>query len=182
MEGICHGAVEHSGILGHFNKLIKGFSLYIHIRFTGPNITEALGQLNNDNKKYYEAGYAIHELAIKAWDIYQSEKATVDDKRLLLYYVFSNITLNKGKARADYTPAYDFLATWMPIVNNFLEPSKKPSVNEPFSNISSQIFDSRLPRTNNFLEPQVMQVLSNDSLVLSSNSEQCSRIKTFANF
>ncbi len=127
-----------------------------------------------DSIKYYEAGYAIHELAIKAWDIYKSERATTDDRRLLLYYVFSNITLNKGRTKADYTPAYNFLATWMPVVNNFLEPTKKPSINEPFSNISNQITGSMLPEVNNFLEPQETLIPYHDLLVQPLNHETCS--------
>ena len=142
------------------------------------NLMESLSQLNNDNTKYYEAGYAIHELALKAWDIYQSEKATVDDKRLLLFYVFSNITLNKRKVKADYTMAYAFLADWMPVVNNFLELTKNPSINGALVANNSRSSESVLPGSNVFLEPQVAQILPNESIILSLNSEQCSAART----
>ncbi len=88
------------------------------------NILEKLGKLDQSNAQYYAAGFAIHELALKAKDIYQSEKATVEDRRLLLSYVFSNLTLNTDKISANYTLAFEFLAEWMPKLNSTFEPGK----------------------------------------------------------
>lgn len=88
------------------------------------NILSELSKLNSDNTKYYEAGYAIHELANKAAQIYQSPKATVEDKRLLLSYIFSNCELEDGKIKANYTLAFEFLAHWVPKLNNTFEPIK----------------------------------------------------------
>lgn len=88
------------------------------------SILEKLNKFNQVNTQYYEAGYAIHELALKAREIYQSQKATVEEKRLLLSYVFSNITLNEGKIKPNYTLAFEFLANWMPKVNKNFEQAK----------------------------------------------------------
>ncbi len=88
-------------------------------------ILSELQKLNNDNNLYYEAGYAIHLLASKAKEIYQSEKATVEEKRLLLSYVFSNQTLKDRTLAVNYTPAFEFLAKWVPLLNRSFEPSKK---------------------------------------------------------
>jgi site-specific DNA recombinase len=85
---------------------------------------DALQRLSKDRTKYYEAGYAIHELARKAKKIYQSEKATVEEKRLLLSYVFSNITLNTREIKPNYSLAFDFLVNWIPKLNQTLEPVK----------------------------------------------------------
>lgn len=85
---------------------------------------EFLSKLGETRMKYYEAGYAIHELALHAKEIYQSVKATVEDKRLLLSCVFSNLSLNEAKIRPNYALAFEFLLKWMPLVNNTFEPPK----------------------------------------------------------
>lgn len=83
----------------------------------------SLGKLTESRAAYYEAGYSIHELALHAKEIYESPKATIEDKRLLLSYIFSNINLNEGKIQVNYTLAFNFLANWMPKVNNNFEPA-----------------------------------------------------------
>ncbi len=88
-------------------------------------LTNALKKLNSDNTEYYKIGYAIHELALKAGDIYKSEKATVEERRLLLAYSFSNISVLKGEVIPEYTKAFNFLSTWMPKINKILEPIQK---------------------------------------------------------
>lgn len=67
---------------------------------------------------------AIHELALKAEDIYLSEDATIGEKRLLLAYAFSNIKVLEENIKVNYTKAFDFLAEWMPILNAEFEPHK----------------------------------------------------------
>ena len=83
---------------------------------------EALKKLNDGNKKYYEVGFAIHELASRACDIYNSPKASVEDKRLLLSKIFSNLYLNTSNIKPDYTFAFEFLLNWVPVVNSTFEP------------------------------------------------------------
>lgn len=47
-------------------------------------LTDTLKKLKSDNTEYYKVGAAIHELAVKAGKIYKSEKATTEERRLLL--------------------------------------------------------------------------------------------------
>ncbi|MBI2052861.1 MAG: hypothetical protein HYT34_01300, partial [Candidatus Ryanbacteria bacterium] len=86
------------------------------------DLANSLKGLAESRKTYYEAGYAIHELASKAKEIYQSPKATPEEKRLLLSYAFSEIKLSDRELIPKYTLAFDFLATWMPILNEKFEP------------------------------------------------------------
>ena len=87
-------------------------------------VLESLQKLNQGNTKYYEAGYAIHELACRAQAIYLSPKASPEDKRLLLSYVFSNLTENADKIKGNYTLAFEFLMEWMPKLNRSFEREK----------------------------------------------------------
>jgi DNA invertase Pin-like site-specific DNA recombinase len=86
--------------------------------------TEALKRVNEGNTKYYEAGYALHELAVKSYEIYKSPKATTEDRRLLLSKIFSNISLDACKITPVYTPAFEFLTKWIPKLNETFEPEK----------------------------------------------------------
>lgn len=88
------------------------------------NLLSALEKVKSDNTEYYKVGFLIQELAMKAKDIYHSKKATVEERRLLLSYAFSNITILHGKIKPEYTKAFNFLAEWMPKVNEVLEPQK----------------------------------------------------------
>ncbi|PIR14051.1 hypothetical protein COV49_00215 [Candidatus Falkowbacteria bacterium CG11_big_fil_rev_8_21_14_0_20_39_10] len=80
-----------------------------------------LDKLHQDRSKYYEAGFAIHELASNAMAIYKSEKATIEDRRLLLSYTFSNHTLKDLKLEPNYTLAFEFLKEWIPKLNKTFE-------------------------------------------------------------
>ena len=86
------------------------------------NALKALQKLDEDNTKYYEAGYAIHELASKASEIYNSPKATTKDKRLLLSKIFSNLLIKDQEIKPEYTLAFEFLKEWTPVVNETFEP------------------------------------------------------------
>ena len=91
---------------------------------------EALAKLSRSRTAYYEAGYAIHELALKAKMIYESPKAITEDKRLLLSYAFSNLSLNADKINPNYTLAFEFLAEWMPKLNSTFELLENSSTKE----------------------------------------------------
>lgn len=82
---------------------------------------EALEKLSKSRTAYYEAGYSIHELAMKASAIYQSKKALTENKRMLLSYIFSNLALNADKISPNYTLAFEFLLEWMPRLNSTFE-------------------------------------------------------------
>src|ERR1700674_4533944 len=92
------------------------------------NALEALEMLAEGRQAYYEAGYAIQELAMNAEAIYRSPKAELEDRRLLLSYVFSNLTLKAQKIRPEYTLAFQFLKEWVPLVNQIFEPEKSVAV------------------------------------------------------
>ncbi|MFZ2038849.1 MAG: recombinase family protein [Minisyncoccia bacterium] len=85
---------------------------------------ELLKKLNEGNTKYYEIGFAIHELASKAEEIYKSPRCSIEDKRLLLSKIFSNMSLNTDEISADYTLAFQFLTNWVPVLNDTFEPEK----------------------------------------------------------
>src|SRR3989338_2182235 len=87
-------------------------------------LIEALGKLNSDNTEYYKVGISVHELALHSCDIYLSHKATTEERRLLLAYAFSNISVLRGVVKPEYTKAFGFLAEWMPRVNETLELAK----------------------------------------------------------
>ena len=94
------------------------------IKDTAKEKEEAVDELNKLSKSrtaYYEAGFAIHELALKAKEIYESPKALTEDKRMLLSYAFSNMFLNADKISLKYTPAFEFMAEWMPKLNRTFE-------------------------------------------------------------
>ena len=139
---------------------------------------KTLQKLSNGRAVYYEAGIAIHELALRAKELYLSPKTTVDDKRLLLSYVFSEISLNNKKITAKYTYAFEFLNKWMPKVNNNFELTKNPSVNGAFSVINNQEHESIVPSANINFEPKKVLILPNDLKVLPSNHEVCSGART----
>lgn len=84
-------------------------------------LLEQLNGMHDDKAKYYEAGFAIHELALNAQRIYQSKKATTEKKQQLLRYVFSNLTLYGDKIKPNYTTAFQFLHEWMPVMNATFE-------------------------------------------------------------
>lgn len=83
---------------------------------------ETLKHLNKGNIEYYRAGYAIHELASRAADIYNSPKAGVEEKRLLLSKVFSNLSIKDETITPNYTLAFQFLCEWVPKLNSTFEP------------------------------------------------------------
>lgn len=85
------------------------------------DIESTLKRLRNDNIDHYETGFAIHELALRAYDIYKSEKALIDDRRLLLSYAFSNVSISRGEITVEFTKAFEFMADYIPPVNEALE-------------------------------------------------------------
>ena len=89
---------------------------------------EALGKLSEGRTAYYEAGYAIHELASKAEAIYKDPQTTDEERRLLLSRVFSNLTLKADRISPNYTLAFEFLAEWVPKLNSIFELEEKSSI------------------------------------------------------
>ena len=113
---------------------------------------DSLNKLGEARTKYYEVGYAVHELALHAKKIYQSERTKTEDKRLLLSYIFSNITLNEGKLKPNYTMAFEFLLKWMPMINNTFEQAEM-SLNEAKTALLGRVSATELPRQDSNLQP-----------------------------
>ncbi len=53
-------------------------------------LLNSLKKLEADNTEYYRVGFMIHRLALGAREIYRNENATIDERRMLLAYAFSN--------------------------------------------------------------------------------------------
>ncbi|MCX6766832.1 MAG: recombinase family protein [Candidatus Moranbacteria bacterium] len=105
---------------------------------------EELKKLSKSRTAYYEAGFAIHELALKAKAVYESPKAKQDDKRLLLSYAFSNLALKADKISPNYTLAFEFMAEWMPKLNRTFE-LEEISINKAKKGISASPCPVLLP-------------------------------------
>ncbi len=88
----------------------------------------ALKKLGESRAAYYEAGLAIHELALKASEIYKCPEASTEEKRLLLSHIFSNLTLNADKIRPNYTLGFEFMSEWMPRINSTFELAESGSI------------------------------------------------------
>ncbi len=137
-----------------------------------------LAELGEDNQKYYEAGYALHELAQHAVEIYKSEETSTENKRLLLSKVFSSLTLNSKTISHKYTKGFDFLADWMPLVNENFEPTKNPSVSGANGVVSCSLLEAMHPSANNNFEPKETLILCHDLDVADPNHDICSAART----
>ena len=60
---------------------------------------------------------------------------TNEDRQLLLSYAFSNISLEAGKVTVSYTSAFEFLATWVPAVNEHFELENSVDLKEQNSSV-----------------------------------------------
>jgi len=92
------------------------------------NLEDALLKLNDQTDEYQQLGVAIHELAHNGLVIYQ--KADPDEKRLLMSQFFTNLIQDGHKIKPEYTLAAEYLANWMPKLNENYEPPKMASLKE----------------------------------------------------
>ena len=86
------------------------------------SLKTALDNAVEQSDVYKELRIAIHRLAFYAAEIYQ--KASVDDKRLLLSQIFTNLLQNGYEIKPEYTLAAEYLAEWMPKLNQDYELDK----------------------------------------------------------
>lgn len=91
------------------------------------DISLEIQRLEKDNSHYHRTGMLIHELALRAREIYLSPKAETEDRRMLLSYAFTSLTLKNGELSVEYTPAFEFLAKWVPSINTTFEQQKQRS-------------------------------------------------------
>jgi DNA invertase Pin-like site-specific DNA recombinase len=86
----------------------------------------ALDNTDQQSNLYKELRIAIHRLAFYASEIFQ--KASVEDKRLLLSQIFTNLLQNGYEIKPKYTLAAEYLAIWMPKLNQDYELDKMLSI------------------------------------------------------
>jgi len=76
---------------------------------------------------------------LRAKSIYESKKATDEDRRLLLSYAFSEITLKDGNISVKYTKSFKFLKKNLAPINATFEQRENPvfmGVKGTFSNVN----------------------------------------------
>ena len=82
---------------------------------------EIVNELSNLSKRvsnYYEIGIEIHNLAFELKNKYSSNQATVEEKRILINRIFTDLKVDsKLGFSVKYSPAFEFLANWMPKLN-----------------------------------------------------------------
>jgi len=86
------------------------------------DLEDALIKINDKTDEYQKLGVVIHELAYYAKEIYQ--KATVDEKRILLSQIFTNLAQDGLEIKPNFTLAVQYLGDWMPKLNSDYEPEK----------------------------------------------------------
>lgn len=84
-------------------------------------IVDRLSGLENNFDNYYETGVKIHDLAYTAKESYLDDEATVEEKRILINKIFSELKLKGKELVVEYTPAYQFLSEWIPKLNTTSE-------------------------------------------------------------
>lgn len=87
-------------------------------------LESAIIKAGEQNDEYQQLKFIVHELAYKANGIY--EKANIDEKRLLMSQIFTNLIQNRYEIRPEYTLAAEYLEHWMPTLNQYYEQQKTP--------------------------------------------------------
>ena len=81
---------------------------------------------SNAQTQYFELGVNVFDLAQRAREIYLNREK-VEDKRMLLNLIFSNIALNEGNLSITYSKAFEILAERVPMLNKSFEPQIQTS-------------------------------------------------------
>lgn len=82
-------------------------------------LESALDRVVNQSDEYQELSLIIHDLAFKAKEIYQ--RATTDDRKLLLSQLFTNFIQNGYEIKPNYNSACNYLLEWIPKLNEVYE-------------------------------------------------------------
>jgi len=97
-------------------------------------VMDSLNRHKNANLKYFEMGIVVLDVAKRARDIYLNPNRTVEDKRTLLSFLFSNPTINNGNITISYRKPFDLihnrlqeLMTLEKTEKRTFEPPKKPT-------------------------------------------------------
>jgi hypothetical protein len=83
------------------------------------NLISSLNAVSEQSDVYKDLRIAIHRLAFYANEIYQ--KSRVDDNRILLSQIFTNLLQNGYEIWPKYTLAAEYLSIWMPKLNRDYE-------------------------------------------------------------
>lgn len=125
-------------------------------------VSKAVEKHANASLKYIELGVSLFELSQKAEEIYY--KADVDQRRLLLRMVFSDLTLNEGVLSFSFTKPFQILHDAVLATNSsklmkteeklvtIFEPLKKPDVTVQSGDFSG-VQPIWLPRLDSDQEP-----------------------------
>ncbi|MGH7245819.1 MAG: hypothetical protein ACREGI_02710, partial [Candidatus Levyibacteriota bacterium] len=101
-------------------------------------VLSSIGNHEKANDKYRELGLNLYELSQRATFIYN--KATHDNKRLLINLVFSELSLKNDNITATYSKAFRILSEFVKLTNSskvekkqrivakIFEPNKKPDL------------------------------------------------------
>jgi len=101
-------------------------------------LESTLVKLNDKADEYQQLGVAIHELAYKSKVIF--EKVGIEDRRLLLSQMVTNLVQNGVTISPNYTKAAQFLSNWLPRLNADYELQKTQSLNR-----KGEVFASSSP-------------------------------------
>ncbi len=85
-------------------------------------LESALVKVTSQSDEYQDLRLMIHELAFKSKEIYQ--KATVDEKKILMSQLFTNFTQDGYEVRPNYNLACEYLLEWTPKLNESYEQQK----------------------------------------------------------
>jgi len=92
------------------------------------NLESALVRINEYSNEYQKLGVAIHELAFKSKAIFERDSVAIEDKRLLLSQMVTNLVQNGYSISPNYTRAAQFLSDWLPRLNATYELVKTQSI------------------------------------------------------
>ncbi len=101
------------------------------------SLESALILQGDKSDEYQKLGIAVHELAFKSKEIY--EKATVDEKQLLMSQLLTNLVQNRREIKPNYSEAAKILSEWVPKLNSAYELAKSEQIkgkSEDFTSLS----------------------------------------------
>jgi hypothetical protein len=125
-------------------------------------IEQTLSKHNNATQKYNDLGNNLYELSQRSQEIFN--KATNEDKRILINLVFSQLKLGNGEIKAQYTKAFTILSELIKLTNSSKVEKNMVMKNKTFEldkqteiAIQMQYFSAArpvlLPREDSNLEP-----------------------------
>lgn len=87
-------------------------------------IVRGLKRYEANENGYYELGACLLDLAHRARTMLTDPNRAIEDRRVLLNIIFSNLMLNGDKINVFYGKAFEILSEVVPLLNEKFEPSK----------------------------------------------------------